>query len=448
MGWKFPLKSSLFLEIWGPVLAFLSSFGKIKSGNFYPDSFYGRNGVMAWEYSEKTKQLFLDAVHGKPGTHLGEIQNPDGLGEHGSIACGDSLRFTFRVEKNDDPTKDQIVEARYLTFGCTSAIAASEALCVILEARACTPIEALKITNQDIVDFLDGLPEQKIHCSVMGAEALEAAVVDWAKKRGVDLEKLGIRLAEQMAEEDEGRLVCKCFSITEPFLRRKIKELNLRTLSQVTAALKAGGACQNCLHAPGGIQDILNDVWKKEDVFVDVTNVQPKKAEVPSAPAFNPVHASTTPAASVTSNVTSNATSNVTSSVTPNVTAPELALSNDGALPIMGQSVPLAPVAPSASPATANSDASNLNATKPNPEVKLSPYQFVKKLEAVVEESIRPLLLRDGGDCAIVDVKGNLVYLELKGACATCSSANVTLKTVVENILQQQVQSDIRVIQV
>jgi len=52
--------------------------------------------AMAWEYSEKTKQIFMDAVHGKPGTHLGEIEDPDGFGEHGSIACGDALRFTFR----------------------------------------------------------------------------------------------------------------------------------------------------------------------------------------------------------------------------------------------------------------------------------------------------------------------------------------------------------------
>ena len=80
---------------------------------------------MAWEYSEKTKQLFMDAVHGKPGTHLGEIEDPDGFGEHGSISCGDSMRFTFRVERHaSDPTKDVITDARYLTFGCTSAIAA------------------------------------------------------------------------------------------------------------------------------------------------------------------------------------------------------------------------------------------------------------------------------------------------------------------------------------
>ena len=141
---------------------------------------------MAWEYSEKTKQLFMDAVHGKPGTHLGEIEDPDGFGEHGSIACGDSMRFTFRVRKHpSDPTQDVITEARYLTFGCTSAIASSEALCAMIEGKGFTPIEALKISNQDIVDFLGGLPQQKIHCSVMGADALESAVFNWSQKRGV-----------------------------------------------------------------------------------------------------------------------------------------------------------------------------------------------------------------------------------------------------------------------
>ena len=89
---------------------------------------------MAWEYSEKTKELFMNAVQGAPGTHLGEIASPDGFGEHGSIACGDALRFMFRVERHPtDPVKDVIVEARYLTFGCTSAIASSEALCMIIE---------------------------------------------------------------------------------------------------------------------------------------------------------------------------------------------------------------------------------------------------------------------------------------------------------------------------
>ena len=214
---------------------------------------------MAWEYSEKTKQLFMDAVHGKPGTHLGEIENPDGLGEHGSIACGDSLRFTFRVERHaTDPTKDVIVEARYLTFGCTSAIAASEALCILIERGGYTPIQALKIQNKDIVEYLEGLPEQKIHCSVMGAEALEAAVFDWAHKRGVDLRELGIDIHAD--EQEEGRIVCQCFSLSEPYIRRKIKELNLRTIPEITNAIKAGGACMSCHHVPGGLQDLLDEI--------------------------------------------------------------------------------------------------------------------------------------------------------------------------------------------
>ncbi|MDO4571457.1 MAG: iron-sulfur cluster assembly scaffold protein [Planctomycetia bacterium] len=328
---------------------------------------------MAWEYSEKTKQLFLDAVHGKPGTHMGEIENPDGFGEHGSIACGDSLRFTFRVERNEeDATKDKIVEARYLTFGCTSAIAASEALCIILEARQCTPIEALKITNQDIVDFLEGLPDQKIHCSVMGAEALDAAVFDWARKRGVSLEKLGVDIKEH-EEEEEGRIVCKCFSVTEPYLRRKIKELNLHTIPEITAAIKAGGACMNCHHAPGGLQDILDEIWGDEKAQSEIL------------------------------------------------------------LPVWGQDTPATPTLPTPAAQTGEG---------------LSPYQFAKKVESAVEKFIRPILQRDGGDCEIIDIKGNLVYVQLKGACESCVGANATLKMIVESTLRAQVQDDIRVIQI
>ncbi len=212
---------------------------------------------MAWEYSEKTKQLFMDAVHGKPGTHLGEVDDPDGIGNHGSLACGDSMRFTFRVEKDDeDPTQDVIVEAKYLTFGCTSAIAASEALCALIEGKGYTPIEALKVTNQDIVEYLEGLPEQKIHCSVMGAEALEAAVFNWASRRNVDLVALGVDCHEE--EQEEGRIVCKCFSLSEPYLKRKIEELHLRSIPEITGAVKAGGACMSCHHAPGGLRNVLD----------------------------------------------------------------------------------------------------------------------------------------------------------------------------------------------
>jgi len=218
---------------------------------------------MTWDYSKKTTELFMNAVQGKPGTHLGEIEDADGFGEHGSIACGDALRFSFRVERHPtDPIQDRIVEARYLTFGCTSAIAASEALCTIIEEGNFTPIEALKVTNDDIVKFLGGLPQAKIHCSVMGAEALEAAVFNWAQKRGVNLAELGVDI--RLEEQAEGRIVCKCFGLTEPYLKRKISELGLHTIADITNAVKAGGACMSCHHAPGGLQDLLDDVWGRE----------------------------------------------------------------------------------------------------------------------------------------------------------------------------------------
>jgi len=215
---------------------------------------------MPWDYSDKVLELFKAAVQGDTGTHMGELENPDGFGEYGSIACGDTLRFTFRVRKHpSDPARDVITEARYLTFGCTSAIAASEALCSLLEAQNKTPVEALQITNQDLVDFLGGLPEQKIHCSVMGAEALQRAVADWARKRNYPLNKLVPDLA--LDDAQEGRIVCSCFSLSEPYLKRKIRELNLHSIAEITNALKAGGACGTCQHAPGGLQDLLNEIW-------------------------------------------------------------------------------------------------------------------------------------------------------------------------------------------
>jgi NifU-like protein len=317
---------------------------------------------MAWEYSEKTKQLFMDAVHGKPGTHLGEIENPDGFGEHGSIACGDAMRFTFRVKRHaTDPTQDVITEARYLTFGCTSAIAASEALCSLIEAGGFTPIQALKVDNQQIVDFLEGLPRQKIHCSVMGAEALEAAVFNWAQKRGVDLNRLGVDLHTE--EENEGRIVCKCFSLTEPYLRRKIKELKLRSIAEITAAVKAGGACMACHHVPGGLQDLLDETWGEQPTEV-LTQI-----DFPGEPK-------------------------------PAV---------DGAS-------------------------------------TLSPYQFAKKVEKVIDDYVRPMLLRDGGGIEIVDIKDTIVYCQLAGACQGCSSAQMTLKMLVERTLKEMVDQRVQVI--
>lgn len=351
---------------------------------------------MAWEYSEKTKKLFMDAVHGKPGTHLGEIENPDGLGEHGSIACGDSMQFMFRVQKNEeDPTKDVIVEAKYLTFGCTSAIAASEALCTLIEQGRFTPIDSLKITNDSIVKFLEGLPKQKIHCSVMGAEALESAVFDWARRRGVDLTKLGVDIHAD--EQEEGRIVCKCFSLSEPYIRRKIKELGLRNIPEITAAIKAGGACMSCHHAPGGLQDLLDEIWE---------GAQPPPAG--GGPALN---------------ILPEPSEAAILSPTPVKNAP-------------------GPAADARPTATAQSVAGFAGADG------LSPYQFSKKVEQVVAQYVRPMLHKDGGDIEIIDIKDRLIYCQFQGRCQGCAASEQTLKIVVERTLKDLVDQEISVIQV
>lgn len=238
---------------------------------------------MTWNYSKKTTELFMRAVEGRPGSHMGEIENPDGFGEHGSIACGDALRFTFRVARHaTDPLQDRITEARYLTFGCTSAIASSEALCAIIEDGDYTPLEALKIGNADIVDYLGGLPQQKVHCSVMGAEALEAAVFNWAQRRGVNLAEHGVDLHPD--EREEGRIVCTCYGLSEPYLLRKISELGLRTIDAVTGAVKAGGACMSCHHTPGGLQDLLDRTWGRQATAFKSLPVLPSSPAVPALP--------------------------------------------------------------------------------------------------------------------------------------------------------------------
>jgi len=357
---------------------------------------------MGWQYSEKTKELFMNAVQGKPGTHLGEIENPDGVGEHGSIACGDALRFTFKVRRNEeDPRKDIIIEAKYLTFGCTSAIAASEALCCIIEGKPVTPIEALKITNDDIVEFLEGLPVQKIHCSVMGAEALQAAVFDWAHRRGVSLAELGVE--EHTEEEANGRVVCKCFNITEPYLKRKIKEMNLRTIPEITGAIKAGGACMSCHHQPGGLQDILDEVWGTK-----------KAGSVSGSGSFIPV----------TGIAGQNGMGDNASKT--------------------GTFIPLATVSapvPASVPERSLPESHNTNQ-------QFSPYQRSKKIEQVIHSYIQPLLRQDGGDIEIIDIKDMVVYVELTGACANCSGSTQTLKNLIESTLKNQVSEEIRVIQV
>lgn len=192
-----------------------------------------------WDYTETVMEHFYNP------RNQGAIEDPNQpgiavvFGEIGSIACGDALRLHLKI----DIESDTILDARFQTFGCTSAIASSSALTEMVKGM--TLDAALNVSNKDIAEYLGGLPEAKMHCSVMGQEALEAAIF---KYRGIEVEH---------HEDDDGTLVCSCFGISENRIRRVIIENNLTTAEQVTSYVKAGGGCGTCL---AEIDDLIASV--------------------------------------------------------------------------------------------------------------------------------------------------------------------------------------------
>lgn len=203
-----------------------------------------------WDYTDKVKELF------RHPRNVGEIEKPDAVGEVGSIVCGDALRLTLRIDRQ----KGMITDAKFQTFGCASAIASSSALTEMIKGM--TLDRAAGITNKDIADYLGGLPGEKMHCSVMGMEALEAALANY---RGAPPHK------EAVGEE---KIVCKCFGVTDVKIIRAIKENNLRTVDEVTNYTKAGGGCGKC---KPDIEALLREFWEKEATKAAASEGAPRR---------------------------------------------------------------------------------------------------------------------------------------------------------------------------
>lgn len=277
-----------------------------------------------WEYTDKV----LD--HFRNPRNVGSIENPDGAGEVGSMACGDALRLTLKL----DEKKERIVDAKFQTFGCASAIASSSALTELIKGM--TLEDAANVTNKDIAEFLGGLPEQKMHCSVLGREALEVAIENF-------------RTGKTSKKILEGKVVCNCFGITQEEVERVIRENDLTTVEEVTNYCKAGGGCGAC------VPDI-------EHIIADVRS-QMKKTEPPTA----------------------------------------------------------------------------------STQTKLTPIQRIHRIEKTIDEEIRPMLQKDGGDLELVNVIGDRVIISFRGMCAQCQVAEFTMKDVVEARLREFVDSELTV---
>ena len=277
-----------------------------------------------WDYSEKV----LD--HYRNPRNVGKIDDADIIGEAGSLTCGDSLKLYIKLDG------EKIVDAKFQTFGCGSAVASSSILTEMIIGK--TLAEAKEITNKDIAEELGGLPQEKMHCSVMGQEALEDAL---KKYYGGNVDNGG----ESLSDVKE-KIVCTCFNVTENQILEAIKINNLKTVEEVTNYTKAGGACGRC---KGYIKDILETYW------------------------------------------------------------------------------------------------GGVNKTG---KEELTPTQKILKISKVMDQQISPELQKDGGDIEFVDLDGNKVKVKLTGMCQGCKNSQMTIKTFVESILKDKVDSSLEVEQI
>jgi NifU-like protein len=279
-----------------------------------------------WDYSEKVMD------HYRNPRNVGSLENPDAVGVAGSLTCGDQLKIYLKIENNI------VTDAKFQTFGCGSAVASSSILTEMIIGKSVD--EVRKITNKDIADELGGLPPEKMHCSVMGYEALEDALKHYGDEGYIDLDEILGNKPEQ-----KEKIICTCFQVSENMIWDAIKQNGLKTVEEVTNYTKAGGACGKCKEV---IQDIIDTYYHKEKTETE----------------------------------------------------------------------------------------------------KLTPTQWILKVNNIIETQISPELQKDGGDIELVDIKNKTVYVKLKGRCSGCKNSTMTLKNFAQKTLQESLGTDVTVIEV
>ncbi len=179
-----------------------------------------------WVYSEKVKDHFLN-----PRNVLTDETNylEDGKGIVGNMKCGDEMLVAIKVDKE----KKTILDCKWKTYGCASAIASTSILSEIVKGK--TLDEAYHLTAKDIARELGGLPERKVHCSVLGHKALRAAINDYYVRNG---------LAEKVEQEKE-HIICQCMNVTDMEIEDAVLE-GARTYLELQERTKIGTVCGQC----------------------------------------------------------------------------------------------------------------------------------------------------------------------------------------------------------
>jgi len=206
-----------------------------------------------WLYTDIVKDHFTNPRNVLFGDETEVAESANGVGVVGSPVCGDMMKVFIRV----DPESDRIVDFRWKTFGCASAIASTSMLSeIVMEGGGITVEEAFKIRPQDILSRLGGLPEKKIHCSVLGDKALRAALRDYLTKTG----------QEERIPPERGRTVCHCLEVTEGDIEDAVVEHNVRTFEDLQAQTKISTGCGECRSDAG---QVLSRILREYEMETD-----------------------------------------------------------------------------------------------------------------------------------------------------------------------------------
>ena len=279
------------------------------------------------------------------------------IADFGAESCGDAVRLYWAV----DEKTDKILESKFKSFGCGTAIASSDVMAELCMGK--TVDEAVKITNIDVEKALRDNPEtpavppQKMHCSVMAYDVIKKAASQY---KGVDMESF---------EQEE--IVCECARVTLGTIKEVIRINDLKTVEEITDYTKAGAFCKSCIK-PGGHEE-------KDIYLVDI--LKDTRAEMEEEKIKTAANTST-----------------------------ESELTFD----------------------------------------KMTLVQRIKKVDEVLDEEIRPMLVMDGGNMEIIDIKENLphydLYIRYLGACSGCASGSGGTLFAIESILKQKIDENIRVL--